>query len=93
MAISSKEAVVLPACPTGTERKPYGPNRTKHDVAVNACVKSNVIAPKNEIRAKLHAAMGALGYIKGTHYIAYVRVMPLPAPNQPDGCSCMCGCS
>jgi len=91
--MAANEDPAAPACPTGTERRPYGPNRTRHSVNANACVKSNVIGPKTAIRAQLHAYMQFLGYTKGVDYIAYVRVMPTTPPPDPANCSCMCGCS
>ena len=81
-------------CPDGTQQIKYKENETKHEVARNACVKSNVIVPKKEVAEKLHTVMSGLGYKKGVDYVAYVRVMPLPEPKHSDGaCSCMCGCS
>ena len=81
-------------CPPGTEHRPYNPNQTEHNVTQNACVRSDVVVAKADIRKKLHEAMKSLGYQRGKDYVSYIRVMPLPAPDQSqDSCSCMCGCS
>jgi hypothetical protein len=93
--MGDQKAVGGGGCPPGTERRQYMTrNRTEHNVKENACVRSDVVAAKEDIRKKLHQAMKNLGYERGKDYLSYVRVMPLPAPDQSQSsCSCMCGCS
>jgi hypothetical protein len=84
-------------CPPGTisvADLPKYPMNSTPPLNQAACVSKAVHDAKDDVRAKLKAAMRNLRLEPGVDYVAYLRVAPKSVMTNPQqNCSCMCGCS